>query len=220
MSQLHKTPGGPALRISPLNEDPKAWAAAILRLVDESAMPQSRKILLAAIEEAAEQAVQLLAERDRAAERLLEVEGALVLSGKLNKRLVEFAEDVRLNQIVAVAAKPVAPAAPVASTLPQACPLDGTRFCPECTKAGGCQGEDHATSQRNLRALKGRTPAQPLDPNAPIDYKAWDEEAMGASNEAGFAGLSAADTIRWLASDLETAQQAVKDLAGNEAAGG
>ena len=36
----------------------------------------------------------------------------------------------------------------------------------------------------------------------PDDYKAWYEEAMVASNEAGYAGASAADTIRDLSRQL------------------
>lgn len=35
------------------------------------------------------------------------------------------------------------------------------------------------------------------------DYKAWYEEAMIASNEAGFVGMSAAETIHCLASLLQ-----------------
>ena len=39
------------------------------------------------------------------------------------------------------------------------------------------------------------------------DYKTWYDEAMCASNEAGFAGVSAADTIRELARELAALKQ-------------
>ena len=39
------------------------------------------------------------------------------------------------------------------------------------------------------------------------DYKTWYDEAMCASNEAGFAGVSAADTIRELARELAELKQ-------------
>ena len=39
------------------------------------------------------------------------------------------------------------------------------------------------------------------------DYKTWYDEAMCASNEAGFAGMSAADTIRELARELAALKQ-------------
>lgn len=35
------------------------------------------------------------------------------------------------------------------------------------------------------------------------DYKHWYEEAMVASNEAGFAGVDAASAIRWLSSEVQ-----------------
>ena len=49
-------------------------------------------------------------------------------------------------------------------------------------------------------------------PAAPVqdDFKAWYEEAMIASNEAGFAGMSAAETIREL-DRMVSAQPAVPD---------
>lgn len=47
---------------------------------------------------------------------------------------------------------------------------------------------------------------------AQSDYRAWYEEAMVASNEAGFAGVSAADTIRFLAAERSQALElAVKE---------
>jgi hypothetical protein len=54
--------------------------------------------------------------------------------------------------------------------------------------------------------------AEPLEPVASVtveqdDYKAWYEEAMNASNEYGFVGLDAAQTIRELARMLAEASQ-------------
>jgi hypothetical protein len=45
------------------------------------------------------------------------------------------------------------------------------------------------------------------------DYKAWYEEAMVASNEAGFVGLTAAETIRELAAQVD--KRMPRDVAGN-----
>lgn len=35
------------------------------------------------------------------------------------------------------------------------------------------------------------------------EYKLWYEEAIGASNECGFAGMSAADVIRWQDAEIQ-----------------
>ena len=44
------------------------------------------------------------------------------------------------------------------------------------------------------------------------DYKAWYEEAMVASNEAGFVGASAAETIRALVSERDALAGRVREL--------
>ena len=52
-------------------------------------------------------------------------------------------------------------------------------------------GKDARMAEKAITAIKEALAAPVQD-----DYKAWYEEAMVASNEAGFVGLSAAETIR------------------------
>ena len=49
----------------------------------------------------------------------------------------------------------------------------------------------------------------------PDDYKAWYDEAMVASNAAGFMGISAAETIRWLAVDRNRLERHLTTVRGH-----
>lgn len=62
-----------------------------------------------------------------------------------------------------------------------------------CSRPAGHDGPCAAASTQAL-------PVQPSD-----DYKAWYDEAMVASNEAGYVGASAAETIRRLDAELTDA---------------
>jgi hypothetical protein len=44
------------------------------------------------------------------------------------------------------------------------------------------------------------------------DYKEWYEEAIIASNELGFAGMSAADVIKYQSLEIEQLKEYIKHL--------
>lgn len=94
--------------------------------------------------------------------------------------------------------------------------LEGVRLK---VKAFGCSNETRGKSRCDSWCRADNicpasyerldSPTQPPASNAAQDnYKVWYEEAMGASNEAGFVGASAADTIRALTRLLAAAERA------------
>ena len=60
--------------------------------------------------------------------------------------------------------------------------------------------------------LKASGVLPPVMQKAVDDYKAWYEDAMAASNEAGYVGISPADTIRALQADLDNALAVVSEV--------